>query len=79
MNLNNKKGFIYIKNNGAKHPTIFTRALGAYNNGQLNIVGRKLTRTWSLLSEKAFYGMGSISLAHNPQDMVIHKRDSFFY
>lgn len=70
MNLEGKEGFIYIKNNGAKHPIIFTRALGVFNFGKLNIVGRKLTRTWSLLSEKAFFGMGTIYLAHNPQDMV---------
>lgn len=70
MNLTNKKGFIYIKNNGLKDPTIHTRAFGAYNAGKIHVHGRSLVRTWSLLAEKATYGMTSISLLHKPEDMV---------
>jgi hypothetical protein len=70
MNLTNKKGYVYIKNNGLKHPTIFSRAFGAYNAGKIRVSGRSLTRTWSLLSEKAAYGMSSIRLSHKPEDMV---------
>jgi hypothetical protein len=70
MNLETKKGYIYIKNNGAKNPVIYTRVLGSYNGGRINILGRKLARTWSLLADKAFYGMSSISLLHDPQQMV---------
>jgi hypothetical protein len=69
MNLESKRGFIYIKNNGAKHPTIYTRAFGSYNSGKINILGRKLTRTWSLLAEKAYFGMNTITLSHDPQKM----------
>ena len=70
MNLDTKNGYIYIKNNGAKHPTVFTRVLGSFNSGKINIVGRNLARTWTLITEKAFYGQGSITVAHNPVEMV---------
>ena len=70
MNLTNKQGYIYIKNNGQKHPSVFTRAFGAYNAGKIRVSGRPLTRTWSLLSDKAAYGMSSIRLLHKPEDMV---------
>ena len=70
MNLTTKQGYIYIKNNGLKHPTVNTRAFGAYNAGKIYVRGRSLTRTWSLLANKAVYGMTSISLLHKPEDMV---------
>ncbi|CAF0723862.1 unnamed protein product [Adineta steineri] len=69
MNLINKQGYIYIKNNGLKHPTIYTRALASCNAGKIYISGRYLARTWSLLANKATYGMTSISLSHKPEDM----------
>lgn len=70
MNVTNKKAYIYIKNNGLKDPTIYSRVLGSYNQGKINIMGRVMGRTWSLLSETATYGANSISLSHNPVDMV---------
>lgn len=70
MNLTNKQGYIYIKNNGLKHPILYTRALGAFNAGRIYIRGRSLTRTWSLLANKATYGMTSINVLHKPEDMV---------
>ncbi len=70
MNLTRKQGYIYIKNNGLKDPTIQTRAFGAYNTGKIHVSGRSLARTWSLLAERAIYGMNSISLLHKPEDMV---------
>ena len=70
MNLTGKQGYIYIKNNGMKHPTVHTRAFGAYNAGKIRVVGRSLARTWSLLADRAIYGMSSISLLHKPEDMV---------
>jgi hypothetical protein len=70
MNLTNKQGYIYIKNNGLKHPAVFTRAFGAYNAGKIHVTGRSLARTWSLLADKAMYGMSSITLLHKPEDMV---------
>ncbi|CAF1388780.1 unnamed protein product [Rotaria magnacalcarata] len=69
MNLASKKGYIYIKNNGLKHPTVYTRAFGAYNTGKIRVSGRPLARTWSLLADRATYGMSSISLLHKPEDM----------
>jgi hypothetical protein len=70
MNLTSGQGYIYIKNNGLKDPTISTRAFGSYNGGQIHVSGRSLARTWSLLANRAAYGMSSISLLHNPEEMV---------
>ena len=70
MNLTTKQGYIYMKNNGLKHSTIQTRAFGAFNAGKIHVSGRPLARTWSLLSEKAVYGMTYIRLLHKPEDMV---------
>lgn len=73
MHLETKKGYIFIKNNGLKHPTISTRSLGSLNSGKINILGRSLRRTWSLLAERAIFGMSSITLTHKPEDMVSFK------
>ncbi len=70
MTLTSKQGYIFIKNNGLKDATIHTRGFGAYNAGKIRVSGRSLARTWSLLANKATYGMSSISLLHKPEDMV---------
>jgi len=46
------------------------RAGPAYNAGKIRVSGRALARTWSLLADRAIYGMSSISLLHKPEDMV---------
>ncbi|CAF4949646.1 unnamed protein product, partial [Rotaria sp. Silwood1] len=69
MNLTSKQGYIYIKNNGLNHPAVHTRAFGSYNAGKIHVSGRYLARTWSLLADRATYGMSSISLLHKPEDM----------
>ena len=71
MNLQEKYGWIYIKNNGAVHPNLRERAFGgiALNSGDnpiVDISGRELTRTWSLLSETLDEGATKIKLIHNP-------------
>lgn len=70
MNLIEKKGYIYIKNNNLKHENLSYRALGAYNKGRINIIGRSLNRTWSLLAKKIAKPVSSISLMHDPKQMV---------
>jgi hypothetical protein len=70
MNLTSKQGYIYIKNNGLKHSMVHSRAFGSYNAGKIRVSGRALARTWSLLADRAIYGMNSISLLHKPEDMV---------
>ena len=50
MNLLEKQGYIYIKNNGLKDDSIKTRAFGSYNTGKIYVTGRALARTWSLLA-----------------------------
>ncbi|CAF2812357.1 unnamed protein product, partial [Rotaria sp. Silwood2] len=69
MNLTSKQGYIYIKNNGLKHTSVYTCAFGAYNAGKIHVSGRPLARTWSLLADRGIYGTSSISLLHNPDDM----------
>lgn len=71
MKLTKKKGYIYIKNNNVKSDEISYRALGSYNKGKINIIGRTLSRTWSLLAKKIDTRVSSISLMHDPVQMVI--------
>jgi hypothetical protein len=70
MNLTKNKGYIYIKNNNAKNDELSYRALGSYNKGKINIIGRTLNRTWSLLSKKIVRSVNSINLMHDPVEMV---------
>ena len=70
MKLTQKKGYIYIKNNNVKSDEISYRALGSYNKGKINIIGRTLNRTWSLLAKKIDTRVSSISLMHDPVQMV---------
>ena len=70
MNLTAKQGYIYIKNNGLKEDALKTRVFGAYSSGKIYVSGRYMPRTWSLLAERALFGMSSISLLHKPEDMV---------
>jgi hypothetical protein len=79
MNLTSKQGYIYIKNNGLKDPTVHSRAFGSYNAGKIHVSGRSLARTWSLLADRATYGMSSISLLHKPEDMVCVEFLNIFY
>jgi hypothetical protein len=69
MNLTNKQGFVYIKNNGLKEDALKTRVFGAYASGKMLVTGRYLARTWSLLADRAIHGMNSISLLHSPVEM----------
>ena len=67
---NDKKGYVYIKNNKLKHNELFVRALGAFK-GKIIVVGRTMRRTWSLLAKKIVRSVNTISLIHNPRDMVL--------
>lgn len=71
MKLVNKKGYIFIKNNNLKHSKLSYRSFGSYDKGKITIVGRTLKRTWSLLAKKIARRVNSISLMHNPQEMVL--------
>ena len=69
------KAIVYIKNNGAMHPTLRTRVFGAYNydtsiaGPTIDISGRPMVRTWSLLYKTVPIGSNKIQLIHNPVDM----------
>jgi len=70
MDLQSKDAFVYIKDNGAVHTKLRSRGFGsvAMNNGDyptIDINGRDLARTWSLLSKPLLPGDDKIELMHN--------------
>ena len=66
----NKRAWIYIKDNDASHPYLRTRAFGAYGGGgttpTIDIAGRPLKRTWSLLAETLSPWDESLRTMHDP-------------
>ena len=74
MELQSKDAFIYIKDNGAVHPKLRSRSFGSVAVDDvdfpiIDINGRELARTWSLLSKPLQQGNGRINLMHNPDLM----------
>lgn len=74
MDLQDKDAFIYIKNNGATHGHLRTRAFGSFAMASsdypvIDINGRELVRTWSLLAVPLKQGQVTIQLMHNPHLM----------
>jgi len=70
MQLQTKSAWIYIKDNGASHPQLRSRALGSVgSNSMVNIEGRHMNRTWSLLSKPLMTGEWKMVLMHNPNFM----------
>lgn len=70
MQLEYKDAFVYIKDNGAVHSHLRSRAFGstAMNSGDyptIDIKGRDLARTWSLLAKPLRQGENRIDLMHN--------------
>ena len=69
------KAIVYIKNNGAVHSSLRTRVFGAYNTDStiigptIDVAGRPMVRTWSLLYKSVPIGSNKIQLIHNPIDM----------
>lgn len=69
-----QKAWIYLRNNGAIHPTLRSRVLGSFASGYnhnpyLEIQGRPMTRTWSLLSDSLPQGSATIKLLHDANAM----------
>ena len=75
MNIQNKLSWIYIKDNGAVHSKLRSRSFGGMGNSTVNIRGRELVRTWSLLSETIVPGGDTMKLLHNPHYMNWHVGD----
>jgi len=70
MDLQVKDAYIYIKDNGAVHHKLRTRAFGSYASSAtdyptIDINGRDLVRTWSLLSQPIRSGDNKMSLMHD--------------
>ena len=71
-----KNGWIYIKNNGAKHSELLSRSFGTFKvrsssgNPTMEISGRNdLKRTWSLLSKALYPSSKTMKLLHDPREM----------
>ena len=61
---------IYLKNNGFAHPAIGKRVFGGYSGSNLigpniEIVGRVLLRTWTLLTANALPNQNTIQVEHS--------------
>ena len=74
MNLQEKEAYIYIKDNGATHSHLRTRAFGSYAASSsdyplIEMNGRELARTWSLLANPLIQGDDTMQLMHNPKLM----------
>mmetsp|Transcript_26399 Transcript_26399/g.72573 ORF Transcript_26399/g.72573 Transcript_26399/m.72573 type:complete len:380 (-) Transcript_26399:2530-3669(-) len=69
---NTKNAWIYIKNNGAVHHKLRSRSFGSFKtrysdeNPSMEIRGRELSRTWSLLSKPLNPGTNVMKLMHDP-------------
>ena len=74
MDIQVNEAYIYIKDNGAVHSELRSRALGSWaetssDYPMIDITGRDLTRTWSLLSVPIQSGDSMIKLMHNAELM----------
>ena len=70
MDVQSKDAFVYVQDNGAVHHKLRSRGFGsvAMNPGDYPIIdinGRDLARTWSLLSKPLHPGDDKIQLMHN--------------
>jgi hypothetical protein len=64
-----KTGYIFIKDNGLQHKDLGTRAFGAVGKSKasyIEISGRPLRRTWSLLAKPLIAGTRNLTLMHDP-------------
>ena len=74
MDIQVKDAYIYIKYNGAVHTKLRSRAFGTWaetvsDYPMIDITGRDLARTWSLLSVPIQSGDTMIKLMHNAELM----------
>lgn len=70
MNLQNMNAWIYLTNNGMAHSILRSRAFGGIGDGsRVEVIGRDMARTWSLLSEPLSVGSTEMKLLHDPRLM----------
>jgi hypothetical protein len=70
MNVRIGRAFVYIKDNYAVHPQLRSRAFGGVHRSPgdypvVEIFGRPMARTWSLLSKPLVVGDRMMMLMHN--------------
>ena len=72
---NDKTAWIYIKDNLATHESLRTRAFGAVSTDRslyspkIEISGRELKRSWSIITNQLLIGSYTMSLMHDPVAM----------
>lgn len=74
LNSSQKKAWIYLRNNGAIHAALRSRVLGSFSSANnhkpyLEIQGRPMVRSWSILSDSLPQGSSIIKLLHNAHAM----------
>ena len=70
MNLQENDGWIYLMNKGMTHATLRSHSFGGIGAGsRLEVIGRNMERTWSLLSDALKVGSSSMKLLHDPRLM----------
>jgi hypothetical protein len=66
MNLQSKRAWIYLTSNGAYHPVLGWRGLGGVGATTVEIRGRPLHRTWTLLDRPLYRDGTTMQLLHDP-------------
>ena len=61
-----KRAWIYMVANGAYHEALGWRAFGGMSASMVEVIGRPLQRTWTLLDEPLQIGDSSMVLLHDP-------------
>jgi hypothetical protein len=68
MNLQSrtKQAWIYLVNNGSYHDVLGWRVFGGLGASSIELVGRPLQRTWTLLDRPLHVGSTTLQLLHDP-------------
>eukprot|EP00440_Ansanella_granifera_P037063 gb/GFBE01040220.1/.p1 GENE.gb/GFBE01040220.1/~~gb/GFBE01040220.1/.p1 ORF type:complete len:1500 (+),score=225.46 gb/GFBE01040220.1/:1-4500(+) len=64
-----RRATVYITKNSHQHDVLGKRFLGGVGTGKVDIHGRKLARTWTLLASNAFAGENQLQLKDDPSAM----------
>eukprot|EP00931_Biecheleriopsis_adriatica_P093048 TRINITY_DN667_c0_g1_i1.p1 TRINITY_DN667_c0_g1~~TRINITY_DN667_c0_g1_i1.p1 ORF type:complete len:1526 (+),score=218.47 TRINITY_DN667_c0_g1_i1:80-4579(+) len=64
-----KRATVYITKNSHTHQDLGKRFFGGVGSGRVDVHGRKLERTWTLLSSNGFPGQNVLQLKDDPTSM----------
>jgi hypothetical protein len=63
------RAYVFITDNGASHSVLGPRGFGGVGSANIEVSGRPLTRSWSLLAESAAASASTLTLLHDPLEM----------